>query len=246
MKRIILVLAAWATVLSADQLSFEAGAQFLKPGGDFKYGGAGSTDIKVKDDLGMDDYETSFKPEIKYETGDHEVFANYQYFDAKNTSNINKNITFAGKVYTVGTNTKSEINYQWTTAGYRYKFVNAKGVYVVAAGIDLNYIDLKVQMDSALQNDSYKKSQFGPGIGLDAAFYIYKSLHVDAKVAMQPFGDKAYENYYGGLKWDCLLLEGAYIRAGYEYKHLKLDQSSFDGDLTFQGPYAGVGYVFKF
>lgn len=245
MKRIFLVLVVLATFVNADSLSIEAGAQFMKPGGKFQYGN-GATDIKVRDDLDMDDYETSFKPQITYETGNHQVFANYQYFDGKSTSDINKNITFAGKVYTVGASTKSEIDYQWTTAGYRYKFVNVPGVYVFAAGVDLNYIDLKVEMDNALQNNKYSKEQFGPGAGLDAAFYIYKSLHVDARIAMQPFGDRSYENYYGGLKWDCLLLDGAYVRAGYEYKHLKMETSSFDGDLNFQGPYVGVGYAFKF
>ncbi|MFP4333327.1 MAG: hypothetical protein ACLFQJ_08495 [Campylobacterales bacterium] len=246
MKKSLLVASLLCgTLLSAGEFEIGLGAQLIKPDGKFKYGKSSTaTEIDLKSDLGIDDRKVSAKPYMQYSFGSHKIFANYEYYSADSTELLNKNINFDNKVYATGTNLYSKLEYNWFQTGYRYKALKKKDSYSLGVGVDVNVIDLKTELKNNTNSSSFDETLPLPTIALEGDVNIHNSLALVGKASFLPAGKVDYQEYYGGAKWECLLVDNVILNAGYQYKKLDLDVDDIDGHLDFSGFYIGAGYRF--
>eukprot|EP01022_Parablepharisma_sp_SALTPOND_P010666 TRINITY_DN143987_c0_g1_i1.p1 TRINITY_DN143987_c0_g1~~TRINITY_DN143987_c0_g1_i1.p1 ORF type:complete len:306 (-),score=10.78 TRINITY_DN143987_c0_g1_i1:50-898(-) len=247
MKRSLIVVALLSgSLLSAGEFEMGLGAQLIKPDGKFKYGSSStSTEVDLSEDLGIDDQKVSIKPYLQYTFGKNRVFANYEYYSSDSTERLNKNIEFDNKIYSAGTNLYSKLEYNWFQTGYRYLALDKKESYSLGVGADINVIKMKMELNNNIQNASFDETVPLPTLVADGRVNIYKSLALKGKAAFLPTGKVDYQEYYGGLTWECAFIDNAILNAGYQYKRLDMDVNDMDGHIDFSGLYVGAGYRFQ-
>ena len=232
--------------LIAGEFALELGVQKIELGGNVQYKG---TKINLKDDLGLTDTKTSFKPTLTYLTDNkkHKISFTYETSDYDETTVLTESITFNDKVYSSSSIVSTKLETNWYQLGYRYNFDSLyEDKLNISAGLDLNIVDLETSLVTTGINESYDVIAPLPSLVLDLKYNILNNFAIEAKGSFMTFGSYGdYIEYYAGLSFEIPSVEGLNLKTGYMLKDIEVEIESDEKlDLDYSGVYVGLEYKF--
>lgn len=200
------------------------------------------TEINLKDDLGISN-ENIPGAEAYLGVGNHQITLAYSQINLSGDKQIDKEIKFNGKTYSVSDHVKSEFNTNMIDLEYQYKLINFN--YILAGlsfGIiaKVKYFDGEVKIESS-SADTNKKIQVPiPMIGLGAKIGLLANM-LEARAKVTGMG------YSGNFFYDAMAdlsltpIPFINIHGGYRAMSVKIDDvSDVYAKMDFYGPYVGL------
>lgn len=209
-------------------------------------GSTEGTTIDAEDDLGMDD-ESYPSIEVFAGIGKHHISVMYTKADYSGDENLERNIVFNGRNYTVGTNVESDLEFTMIDAEYQYDIIDLENIL---AGFSIGIIGkIKyIEGDASLKGGGYDESESFkapiPMLGLGVHVGILADiLEARAKVAGMGYSGSTF--YEGQADISLTPFPFLDIYAGYKIMKLDVDDiSDVYADIEFKGPYVGLAVSF--
>jgi len=230
-----------STTASAGQFGAELAVQKVELEGMIKYKGTG---VNIQKDLGLDEEDITIIPTITYTSGNHKVFLNYQNAKFDGTNTLVSDITYNGNAYTSSTVVSSNFETTWYQTGYRYNLGNVIPQLNIAAGLDINVVDIDTQISGGGTTTSYSETVAIPALAADISYDFGKAA-INAEIAYLPLGSNGnYLEYYAGVEIKCQKIKGLAFDMGYSVKDVDFKDGNDELDLDWKGFYTGVSYQF--
>lgn len=200
-------------------------------------GGVAGTDLKLGDDLGVDEKNNFFEGRITLELGSHKLRYGYMPLKWDGSKAITQSIVFNGQTYASSTNVDSELKMDYHRLGYEYEIIdtlnNRLGVI-----FELKYFDgdasLKAPSASLDESESFKAPV--PTVGISAQVGLPFLFSVGGEVTGITLGSQAY---LVDAELAVNLKPAPFVVLSGGYRIFKLHIESDDDlvDVTAKGPF---------
>ena len=248
MKRLFSLIALISLLGSpafADEtFSLRTGYLALNPSGTIAVSGGGLTGtvVDVEDDLGVDESGDSFA-EAALQLGAFRLFAAYLPIRFSGNSVLNRDISFNGETFVLGSRVESDMNIDIYEAGLAWFMVDVDDMPVriqLGPEMSVKYIDARVELQENLfgLNESESVGVPVPALGARGRVSFADFLSLVGRVGYLKYSGSSFLDVDAQVELSPLPLVGLF--AGYRYLDIDVDDNDVLIDATFAGPYAGA------
>jgi hypothetical protein len=159
-----------------DKFQFSLSLTDVILNSDFRVDGSGGngTDVDAEDDLGLDQHKLQPRGAMRWRPGRrHEIEAGYQFARRSANKILERDITVADSVYTLGAELNTTYNTDQVFLAYRFAFMAKERTQVgLALGLGALLLDLGLEAQIAGRTVAVSKSVTGPlgSLGLYGRF----------------------------------------------------------------------------
>lgn len=181
-------------------------------------------EVKIKDDLGLDNNMNNFKVELitNYETA--KVYLGTKLGSISSTNTLSKDISLSNTTYASGSKIDSKLDQQWFYVGYkdRYKGPFHYGLELVSYDSDFEIEQTKIENSySFLAINGNMKHKIDRFV-LDYGLSLGKGVELD------------YRNYFLNINRDISFIKNSNIQVGYENNQIEADKDNFNSNINYQ------------
>ena len=236
--------AAFVASASADEIfSLKFGFAYIEPEGTFSGDdGVTSTEINFKDDL---DFEASrgLVAEVALQGGRFWLSATYLPMDFSSSGTANRDIVFRGRVFTVGTDVRSDVTIDFLDFGLAYHILDFDyGSLRIQLGpeVAVKYANIEMFIEEirGIESESVSATEVAPTIGVRIRGSIGDFLSVVGRIGYFEHDDESLLDAEIQTEYSPLPMLGVFV--GYRYIDVDLHDSGATLDSTFSGPYVGA------
>jgi hypothetical protein len=206
------------------------------------------TRFDLEDTLGVRDDDTSTQARVWFRWGKRNRLF-FDYFDPNHEgkATLSQPLVFHGTTFNAGETIHTTMEMELLQARYRYHFLNLK-VFEFGLGFGLNQATLRMDLSgSSTGTETLDDKVPFPTIAGGLVIKPLPGLHIRAEAdwfSGSEGGDKAdFLDYRAQIEWYFLHFFGVF--GGYRSVHVDVTTEDFgSADLTYAGPYAGLGVKF--
>ena len=206
------------------------------------------TEFDVEDTLGVTDDDTSTQARVWFRWGKrNRLFVDYFNPNHEGEATLSEDLTFHGATFNAGEAIDTTMEMELIQVKYRYHFINLK-FFEFGLGLGINQVALKMDVTGSTTGTEVldEKVPF-PTIAGGLVIKPLPGLHIRAEVDWLSASDgddhADFLDYRAQIEWYFLHFFGVF--GGYRSVHVEVDTGDFGrADLTYEGPYAGLGVKF--
>lgn len=237
---------------SAFAFSLEAAAGYWMqmPSGTLEYKPLSSTDnLDLKSDL---KYDTKYQPyarikaELPLFLPNIYLMATPMYFNGTGQKNVQ--INFGGQTFNANVPFESKLKLHHYDLAFYYSLPFLKkatlDVLNVELGINARVIDFEARLNQPTSGYSVSKTLTipVPMVYLGLQVKPVKAVSIEAEARGIAYSSSHYFDIIGRVKVE--VYGPVFVSAGYRYEAIKIDQSSVNVDVNFDGPFVELGLIF--
>jgi hypothetical protein len=202
------------------------------------------------DALGIEEDDGVLSPRVDFSWGGFDTWASW--YDARfaGTGTAEGQIDLGGTVIAAGEPTDSELDILLGTSGLTYDFVPGE-TFDLGVGLGVGYVDFDANITSLTSGESVQSAEsFFMPLGAVRAAWAFSTFELSAVVTgfAWKVDEDEVEVFYGDAKLSWKFLHAVDMQGGLVVGYrltsvsanYEQDDSTFDTELDFAGPYAGL------